>query len=596
MVNIGGSPHDGNSVQDLWYALQEIGAIDESFEADGENAIEVHPQGRQPDGDLRESKYKGASDTFTGELGPDETYTSDWIDTDGYGSIEVFVSAQTRSQTDGLTIEYTDNVQADTPIVQGSTSRTFTEEDAERGFEEFHFATNLDGFRLHYTNNGTSTANDFSVFITLDTRLSLDSADYVGQDALGQTFLRVASERNGNGVKIGDPISLFNDLETVNRETIVDLSSSFGTSVVNDEIDRVGSGTITQDPDPSTGEIELSTGTTPDSEIDVRSAEYGRYTPGYSAHAGMGIRIPTLPDEGRLEWGYFDENNGFLWGYDGETDEFFIARKADGNIVQRVNEVDFNRTEYRDVFKRDFSLSDGQIFQIDFSWYGYGIVLFKIVDQIPDDADGASVPRQETTVLHALTVRGETSTSDPNQPLRVRALNGANGDDNRIRFGGRQFSVSGNLSSNKRITGQTRFDFTVQDSVWTFIQSWRRKDPLTTANAKSTIEGIDFGIDQTVRVALVIEPNIANTNYQVPDLIPDNETQLEYSNTGDFNGIDGGTKIWEGSVRVGQNEKGVNLEPDVNVSLGQGKEVVLIAQCDRSSGNADMTMRFQEDF
>lgn len=589
MVNpLGSDYEDGDLVSDYIYALQQANINAERFEN--------HPHGRQPDGDLEETKYKGIADTFEGRLAIDETYTSPWIDTDGYGTIEVFVSSDVRSQKDGVLIEYTDDAQADTPTVRGSTSRTFTEEDANRGFEEFHFPPDIDGFRLHYTNNGESTATDFAIFTTLDPRVSLDSADYVGQTALGDTFLRVASEQNGEGVKIGSPISLFNDLETVTRTSVFDLSSSFGTSVVTDEIDSIGSGSIGQNPDPLTGEIELTTGTTPDSEIDLRSAEYGRYTPGYSAQAGMGIRVPTLPTEGRLEWGYFDENNGFLWGYDGETGEFFVARKADGVITERVNEADFNRTEYRDVFGKDLSLDEGLIFQINFSWYGYGIVLFEVASQTGGDAGDANVPRQETVTLHALTVSGETSTSDPNQPIRIRALNGANGDNNTLRVGGRQFSVLGERSNVTRITGQSRLDFTVQDSVWTFVQSWRRKDPLTTANAKSNIDGLDFGIDQTARVALVLNPNIANTNYQVPDLIPDNETQLEYSNAGDFNGIDGGTKIWEGSVRVGTNQQAVKIDPDVDVSLGQTKEVVLIAQCDGAAGNADATMRFDEDF
>jgi len=81
-------------------------------------------------------------------------------------------------------------------------------------------------------------------------------------------------------------------------------------------------------------------------------------------------------------------------------------------------------------------------------------------------------------------------------------------------------------------------------------------------------------------------------------LTPEEETLLGVSLDGTFNGIGDGTKVWEGSVRVGTGgpTQLSDLSPEVDVRFGQNGVLSLIAQCDGGTGNSDYTMRMEEDW
>ena len=277
----------------------------------------VKSLGEQPDGDWVANRATGELFSETVDIGSNETYTSDWFDTDGWASLEVYVASDAVSQGDGVKFEYTMDVQAETPSVDGNAIREYGTENAERGFAFLKAEANLDGFRFVFENNGTAVT-DVDIIATAKTQLSLDGAEYVDQNTLANNYLRVGTDFNAQGLKLGEPSSLFGDLATIERTTVLDISSTFGTSVIRDEITTTGSATVAQDPDTTTGELVLETGTTANSEIELATAEYGRYTPGYSAEAGMGIRIPDPPTEGEARWGYFNGDDGFYFGVSDE--------------------------------------------------------------------------------------------------------------------------------------------------------------------------------------------------------------------------------------------------------------------------------------
>jgi len=558
------------------------------------NLSKIRNYGIQPDGNPLGNMATGELFSTTVDLNAGETFTSDWFDTDGFSSIEVFVGSDETSAAEGVEIQFTNDVQAATPEVKASYVREYGAEAADQGFDIFKSETNLDGFRFVYTNNSTAvTGVDF--IGTAKTSTSFDGANFVDNNPLGQNFVRVGTDANAPGLKIGDPKSLFGDLTTIQRRTVIDLTSSFGTSVLRDETDSTGSGTISQDPDPDTGEIVLSTGTTPDSRIELTSAEYGRYVPGYSAEQGVGIRIPNLPTEGEAKWGYFNDDNGFYWGYDGDQGELFVGREKGGEETQRIYRSNWNRGTIDSVLDRDWDLQDGSIFQIDYSWYGYGIILFTIVSQTSNDLRNTS-PRQEDVIVHALKVDNETSVNDPNQPIRVEAENGANGEDYDIRVGGRQFSVFGEEPSEQRDTAATIFSTTIADGAWTHIMSWRR-NPADEANARLNVDDIDFGIDQTSKLALVVNADVTGLTWSIPELVASGETLLQYSPDGTFNGIGNGTKGWEGSIQIGGTGNAQSaISPNIDLQFGQNTVVSLIAQADGGTGDATTTMRMLEDW
>lgn len=398
------------------------------------------------------------------------------------------------------------------------------------------------------------------------------------------------------GVQISAPTSLYNDLNTVRRIPVVDVSSSFGVSSLREEVFSTNSGSVTEDPDPATGEIELSTGGTANSEIEVRTAAYGRYTPGYSAKQGSGIRFESLPDEGEVKWGYFDDNDGFYWGYDGDVGELFVGRLSDGTESDRVYRSDFNGEDFFQVIgKESPDPTVGYIYQIDFSWYGYGIVNFNIVAK--SDSSDMSLPAQDRVDMHNLSVTGETSITDPNQPITVIAENGSGGEDVRVRIGGRQYSIFGDLPTDQRITAATVESTSVDSGSWTHIMTWRRSDAIADPNARLSVESIDFSLDQTVRLAIVQNANLSGTSYGSPDLVDVSETLAEVSKAGSFDGIGSGTKTWGGTLQVGSSGNAeATLNPDLQQKFGQNITASLIAKGIGGSGSGISTMRISEDW
>jgi len=579
-----------------------IGEVDPDFkhgqETHGDHRVRKYAE--QPDGDLAGDVASGEVAKTEQQLAVDEeiTVTDGFVDSDGWASIEVFISADNPSALNGVKVDYTDDVQG-TQDVLATRTKSFTGESVDFGFETFKFETDLDGFRVRYQNDGNATSN-LTVVVTLRTEPSFDAANYVGKNTLGNNFVRVGTNEGEEGLKIGNPTSLFGDINTIERRTLIDVSSSFGTSTLRDEIDSTGSGTIAEDPADS-GEIILSTGATAESSIDLRTSAYGRYTPGYSAQAGIGIRMPELFTEGEARWGYFgnpdDNGAGFYFGYDTTEQEIFVARIYNGTEQERVYESDWNGVDIDDILDKDYDPRDGYIYQIDFSWYGYGIINFKIVGQTIDTISGRT-PRQETVNVHSMIVNGQTSIPDPNEPIRVEVDNGTNGDDNRLAIGGRQFSVFGERSSERRITSDTRFNAPFSSNTWTHIMSWQRRDDAIDANARLDFGDMDITVGETAKFALVLNANISGTTYTPPTLTPERETLLEVSKTGTFNGIGTGRKVWEGSAEVGGtgNSAPASIDVDAEVSFGQNGTLTLLAFGDGTAGEITTTMRLEEDY
>lgn len=129
--------------------------------------------GQQPDGDFVNQVSDGTAFTETNLLGAGATFTSPWVDTDGYNGAEIFISSDVASAQGGILIQYTDDVQAPVPVVRASEAFTFSDLDVARGFLELFFQPKLDGFRVLYTNGAL---NQGSFFLQADVRINRDSA------------------------------------------------------------------------------------------------------------------------------------------------------------------------------------------------------------------------------------------------------------------------------------------------------------------------------------------------------------------------------------------------------------------------------------
>ena len=116
-------------------------------------------RGRQPDGDYVAIPADGAAFSEDESLGADGVFLSPWTDSDGWNSIEVFVTTDAISAFGGIEIEFTDDVQDATPTVRATKTYNFSEQDIVDGFKVIRVPTILDGYRVRYTNGSTAQSN-----------------------------------------------------------------------------------------------------------------------------------------------------------------------------------------------------------------------------------------------------------------------------------------------------------------------------------------------------------------------------------------------------------------------------------------------------
>ena len=145
------------------------------------NLVRSVATGKQPDGDFVNAVADGTGFVTETPLLSGQTYTSPWIDTDGFNSISLFISADVPGSIDGLTVQFTDDVQAGTPIVRQTLNYSFTQFDVDRGYLELDFVPKLDGFRVSFTNGSTDQSN---FFLQSDLRVNKDNNKYTTGGAL----------------------------------------------------------------------------------------------------------------------------------------------------------------------------------------------------------------------------------------------------------------------------------------------------------------------------------------------------------------------------------------------------------------------------
>lgn len=314
----------------------------------------------------------------------------------------------------------------------------------------------------------------------------------------------------------------FDDVQVQERTPIIDLNAIHPLSYLREQWTNVTSNET---------EHNLSTAAGTDEIANLETVERGQYTAGYQAQAGMGVRVPTSPSNDEvLRWGYFtvDANNEPLdgWYFGVDSDGTFVC-EVRNSTQRKVYQSDWNvntatGTSQTDVNTDEFNLdlAKGNIFQIEFVYYGYGPVEFQV---LTDDGK---------LTLHKFTHDGQTSIENTNLPIRAHIdSGGTNADAMDLFVGGRQFSIVGQRSTNERRAGHYRDSLSgVDDTQWYPVVSARLKD------------GTDVGsIDFTHVLASVLnfEIDTDNTGYRWQirrGAVPDNpswETPSSHTGTQD---------------------------------------------------------------
>ncbi|WP_339297076.1 hypothetical protein MKY92_17330 [Paenibacillus sp. FSL R5-0623] len=335
--------------------------------------------------------------------------------------------------------------------------------------------------------------------------------------------------------------SQFDELRVVQKTPIVELTSVYGLSILRDAVTNTGAGTVTN----NATEYNLSnTASGVDSAI-LESVLRGRYEPGYAGEAGIGVRIPSLPIGNQVaQWGLFDTQNGAFFGVNSTT-VFVTVRRAgvDTTVPQSLWNVDpLNGTGPSGA---TLNLSKGNIYQIVFTWYGYGVIEFRVV--IPDPVTLA----QEVVTVHRFSPTGQTSFVDPNLPLRAQVANNGTGAAYSIFVGGRQYSIIGKYEPTYRVTSERR-RITNVTSTLTPVISFTRKAVFPAGSARTNSVQVNLEeinvistVDLSYQVLVGGTLNGAFVNYPTATtIIPDSETALLVNNTSTT--ITGGEVVFQG--------------------------------------------------
>ena len=218
-------------------------------------------------------------------------------------------------------------------------------------------------------------------------------------------------------------------LEVLEKTAVFNLQPVYGLSALRDVASTTGSGTAANAGD---GYMLVTTNDGTDSAT-LDSAERGRYEPGYASQAGIGVQLPVPPAGNQVaRWGYFDDQNGAFWGRDVTNGIFVAVRRlgVDTIIPQSAWNVDKLDGTGPSGFVLD--LAAGNIFEIDFTWYGFGVAEFSVL--IRDPASGV----QKKAAAHRFMPAGQTSFVDPNLPVRAQIQNNGTASAIRLFVTGRQ--------------------------------------------------------------------------------------------------------------------------------------------------------------
>lgn len=403
----------------------------------------------------------------------------------------------------------------------------------------------------------------------------------VFQDTQGRW--RDIGRENPMPVSLPDTLSQFGELITTERTPIIELNSSYGTTLLRDVEELTGSATVTA----SSGELKLSTGATASSKAHLDSAEAGRYIPGYGAEMGIGIRIPTLPTGNQYaQWGGHDvtEDNGYYFGVDATG--VYVAIEA-GGAVSKTYQSNWNidTLDGTGASGVTLDLTAGSIFRIIFTWYGYGQIVFGKISTIGN--------QQQFVPCHQMVPEGSTSIESPNLYVFAEADNGGDAANLDMYVGGRQYSIVGRYRPKFRYTSELRTGVSTSTSVVPVV-SFRNKTAFLDRSVR--IAGMEIiPVTEDVVVELRINCSLTNASWQTPTNHTAAETAVESDNSA--TALTNGVVVWSEIFEAGKKNENNTLSGEaLDIDLPQQQPVTLCVRTLSGTGTVTANFRVQEEW
>lgn len=340
----------------------------------------------------------------------------------------------------------------------------------------------------------------------------------------------------------------FRERLVATKTILFDLKSVYGVSTLRDVTITEGSGAVTN----AGGEFKLSTTANGADSATLESAEPGRYQPGTGAEAGIAVRRPTAPAGNQsLLWGYFDGQNGLAFGEDA-TGVFVLRRSGSTDHKTYQSSWNVDKLDGSGSSGLTLDMSDGTIFQIEWTWYGYGVINWEVV---LEDSDG----EQDVIVVHRERVEGSVSIENPNLPVSAKVDNGGDATALDLFVGGRQFAVIGDHSPVRRVTSERRQNVTTGSAFEPFI-TFRRKAEFPSGvnnHVSVKVEGFDIISNVAAIFQIRVNASLTGASFGTPQEHSASETAVEADNSA--TALSGGEVIYQGLVDGGSNRNSQGL-------------------------------------
>jgi hypothetical protein len=313
----------------------------------------------------------------------------------------------------------------------------------------------------------------------------------------------------------------------------------------------------------------------------IETAEIGRYMPGFSAEAGLGIRVGVLPGVGQtMRWGFFDSSDGFGWVLTATGLSTFVRRAGVDTLTAQAN---WNVDTMADDGPSDFTLdlAQGNIFEVRFTWYGFGQIQWSVIDtKLGTNA------AQEVLTAHRSAPDGATSTANANLPIKAEVVGTGPGA---LYLAGRQFSVLGVYAPEIRSTSKARA-VTGVTTAFTPIIAMRRRNDEDARRIKLRVQAIQISTSAPIEYALVQGATLLFGTPAPGILTTASQSAAEFSIDPSVFSIGTGQAIVAGVVSTagqGGNASGASELPGLDLPLPRTRTLVLVARA--ITGTADIT-------
>lgn len=385
---------------------------------------------------------------------------------------------------------------------------------------------------------------------------------------------------NDNSTQFGEDLS-------ASRKPINQLNSSYGFTGLRYIREQVNGATVVS----GTGTIDMATGTSASAVGSIQAAEIGRYSTGYGAQVGNNFIPLSLPTgDAVFTWGAEGEAglNGLWFGLD--STGLYVEVYRGGTTREKTYQSDWNldRLDGNGVSGVNINSLIGAIYQIEFTWYGNGEILFGVVRQTQDYTGHR---KQRFIPCHQYVPSdGEVSINTPNLRNFCRIDNGTTGINYQARVGGMQYSIIGEFIAKPRPSAHWRGSIST-DTTFKPLVAAKRKTGFGDRSIKlGKVELIAGNSPHLFQVR--VGSSINSTNFIAPESHPTDETALEYCI--DATTVTGGIPIANGLVPSSSPASQTGGGTIESIDVPNGDIVVLCART--STGTSTMALSILEMF